>query len=233
MLIVATFPVAPPRLMDLGFVDTVTLRAEAYRVLQPPSLTNQYAAMPSFHVGWDLLVGIALVREGRRTWTRVVGTAAAPADAAHRRGHRQPLPRRRDRRRRHRADDPVAVHGLGGAAWRDRGRTRADPDGARQPDDAALDPPTPLPKDHHERRPRQSLAHQGLVRPREGKILGGVCAGLGRRFGLTPWVSRLLFVLILMVVPGSQLLIYPVLWILMPAEETVTYPVAATPSPAA
>ena len=75
MLIVATFPVAPPRLMDLGFVDTVTLRAEAYRVLQPPSLTNQYAAMPSFHVGWDLLVGIALVREGGRTWTRVLGTA--------------------------------------------------------------------------------------------------------------------------------------------------------------
>ena len=75
MLIVATFPVAPPRLMDLGFVDTVTLHAEAYRVLQPPSLTNQYAAMPSFHVGWDLLVGIALVREGGRAWTRVVGTA--------------------------------------------------------------------------------------------------------------------------------------------------------------
>jgi membrane-associated phospholipid phosphatase len=75
MLIVATFPVAPPRLMDLGFVDTVTLHSEAYRVLQPPSFTNQYAAMPSFHVGWDLLVGIALVREGTRTWMRVVGYA--------------------------------------------------------------------------------------------------------------------------------------------------------------
>lgn len=73
MLIVATFPVAPPRLMDLGFVDTVTLQSEAYRVLQPPSFTNQYAAMPSFHVGWDLLVGIALVREGTRRWMRVVG----------------------------------------------------------------------------------------------------------------------------------------------------------------
>ena len=74
MVIVATFPVAPPRLMDLGFVDTVTLHSDAYRVLQPPSFTNQYAAMPSFHVGWDLLVGIALVREGGRRWTRVVGT---------------------------------------------------------------------------------------------------------------------------------------------------------------
>ena len=73
MLIVATFPVAPPRLMDLGFLDTVTLHSEAYRVLQPPSLTNQYAAMPSFHVGWDLLVGIALVRESGRAWLRAVG----------------------------------------------------------------------------------------------------------------------------------------------------------------
>jgi hypothetical protein len=75
MVIVAAFPVAPPRLMDLGFLDTVTAQSEAYRVLQPPSFTNQYAAMPSFHVGWDLLMGIALVREGGRAWLRVVGIA--------------------------------------------------------------------------------------------------------------------------------------------------------------
>ena len=75
MVIVATFPVAPPRLMDLGFLDTVTAESVAYRVLQPPAFTNQYAAMPSFHVGWDLLVGIALVREGHRRWMRVVGAA--------------------------------------------------------------------------------------------------------------------------------------------------------------
>jgi phage shock protein PspC (stress-responsive transcriptional regulator) len=65
---------------------------------------------------------------------------------------------------------------------------------------------------------RTSFGNQGLVRPRQDRLIGGVCAGLGRRFGLGPWVARLLFVLILMVVPGSQLLIYPVLWILMPEE---------------
>ncbi len=55
------FPMAPPRFLpELGFVDTVMLRSEAYRVLQPPSLTNQYAAMPSLHVGWNLLMGIAI-----------------------------------------------------------------------------------------------------------------------------------------------------------------------------
>ena len=60
---------------------------------------------------------------------------------------------------------------------------------------------------------------QGLVRPREGRILGGVCAGLGRRFGLGPWQARILFVLILMLLPGSQILIYPLLGILMPSKQ--------------
>ena len=65
---------------------------------------------------------------------------------------------------------------------------------------------------------QQTMRGQGLVRPVEGRVLGGVCAGLGRRFGLSPWTARLLFLLILMVLPGSQFLVYPILWILMPSE---------------
>jgi hypothetical protein len=61
LIIFATYPVAPPRLANLGLVDTVTQRSSAYRVLQPPAFVNQYAAMPSLHVGWDLLVGISVV----------------------------------------------------------------------------------------------------------------------------------------------------------------------------
>jgi hypothetical protein len=57
----ALFPVAPPRLIDLGLVDTVTQRSDAYRALQPPGLTNQYAAFPSLHAGWNLLVAIVVV----------------------------------------------------------------------------------------------------------------------------------------------------------------------------
>lgn len=67
---------------------------------------------------------------------------------------------------------------------------------------------------------QRTFAQQGLVRPREGRVLGGVCAGLGRRFGLDPWPARIVFVLLLMLIPGSQFLVYPVLWILMPSEET-------------
>ena len=66
---------------------------------------------------------------------------------------------------------------------------------------------------------RSAFARQGLVRPRDGRVFGGVCAGVGRRLGLTPWIARLLFVLLLMVLPGSQLLVYPALWFLMPDED--------------
>ncbi|RPF28717.1 PspC domain-containing protein [Georgenia muralis] len=65
---------------------------------------------------------------------------------------------------------------------------------------------------------RAGMRNQGLVRPRDTRVLAGVCAGLGRRFGLSPWVARLLFVLLLMVLPGSQLVVYPILWVLMPNE---------------
>lgn len=71
MVIFVLFPVAPPRMFpDLGFVDTVTLHSHAYRVLQPPVFTNQYAAMPSLHVGWNLLMGIAIFRNTRHRFWR-------------------------------------------------------------------------------------------------------------------------------------------------------------------
>ena len=59
-LFFAFFPVAPPRLLELGLVDTVSSQSHAYRALQPPGLTNQYASLPSLHMGWDLAVGIVL-----------------------------------------------------------------------------------------------------------------------------------------------------------------------------
>ena len=76
------------------------------------------------------------------------------------------------------------------------------------------------------------FADQGLVRPRDGRVLGGVIAGLGRRFGIDPWPARLLFVLILLVIPGSQILIYPLLWILMPSETPAYGPHPTMPTTA-
>ena len=75
---------------------------------------------------------------------------------------------------------------------------------------------------------RSAFARQGLVRTSDG-LLGGVCAGIGRRFGIKPWLSRVIFVVLLMVLPGSQLLVYPLLWFLMPDEESIEIAAAGTP----
>jgi membrane-associated phospholipid phosphatase len=39
----------------------------------PPSLVNEYAAMPSFHAGWNLLLGIELFRVSQNLLLRAFG----------------------------------------------------------------------------------------------------------------------------------------------------------------
>lgn len=74
MIVFALYPLAPPRLFsDLNVVDTVSLRSHSYRVLQPPSLTNLYASMPSLHFGWNLIVGIAIARNARTRLGHLIG----------------------------------------------------------------------------------------------------------------------------------------------------------------
>jgi hypothetical protein len=73
MVVFALFPLAPPRLMDLGLLDTVTEYSSSYRVLQPPGFVNQYAAMPSLHMGWDLLIGMAIVGSAGSLLMRAFG----------------------------------------------------------------------------------------------------------------------------------------------------------------
>jgi hypothetical protein len=77
LVIFATFPVAPPRLDGLDFVDTVTSDSGYYRDLQPSFFSNVYAAVPSLHVGWNLLVGIFLLQFARHPLPRVLGPLTA------------------------------------------------------------------------------------------------------------------------------------------------------------
>ncbi|MEZ0065335.1 phage shock protein PspC (stress-responsive transcriptional regulator) [Streptacidiphilus sp. MAP12-20] len=56
-----------------------------------------------------------------------------------------------------------------------------------------------------------------LARPRRGRMIGGVCAGLARRFGVSPLTVRVLFLLSCLL-PGPQFLIYLALWLVLPAE---------------
>ncbi|GAA1767273.1 MULTISPECIES: PspC domain-containing protein [Streptomonospora] len=60
------------------------------------------------------------------------------------------------------------------------------------------------------------MASNGLVRTRDN-VIAGVCGGLARRFGLSPFLVRLLFV-ISCVLPGPQVVIYLALWIMIPQE---------------
>ncbi|MDG6107530.1 PspC domain-containing protein [Dactylosporangium aurantiacum] len=57
-----------------------------------------------------------------------------------------------------------------------------------------------------------------LVRPRDNRWIAGVCSGLARRFGMSPNVMRLIFVLSCLL-PGPQFVAYIVLWVLMPDES--------------
>jgi phage shock protein C len=60
------------------------------------------------------------------------------------------------------------------------------------------------------------MANERLDRPRrgEGRIIGGVCAGIAQRFGFSPFLVRLLFVIF--AITGASEIAYLVLWILMP-----------------
>src|SRR5262245_43171759 len=67
------FPVAPPRLAGLGFVDTVTHSAKVNLSSDLlGSLYNPFAAVPSLHFGYALLVGVTLATIARRRIVRII-----------------------------------------------------------------------------------------------------------------------------------------------------------------
>ncbi|WP_168582993.1 PspC domain-containing protein [Gephyromycinifex aptenodytis] len=72
------------------------------------------------------------------------------------------------------------------------------------------------------------LATAGFIRPTQGRIIGGVCAGVAQRYQLHPWAVRLLFMLLLLI-PGSQLIIYPIAWVLMPDARLAPNPTTSHP----
>jgi hypothetical protein len=53
------YPAAPPRFMP-GYEGTVSDAARRHYLDYPLTWTNQYAAFPSFHIGWTLLACLAL-----------------------------------------------------------------------------------------------------------------------------------------------------------------------------
>jgi hypothetical protein len=77
----ATVPLAPPRMIP-GFIDTMAryghdgwwgTAASAPKGLG--SFTNQFAAMPSLHVGWAIWCGVVVARYAQRAWVRAIAVA--------------------------------------------------------------------------------------------------------------------------------------------------------------
>ena len=70
LIIEALLPMAPPRLVpSFGMVDTgVALGQSVYPAKSDSGVANQFAAMPSVHVGWALLVGLGVVLVARGSW---------------------------------------------------------------------------------------------------------------------------------------------------------------------
>ena len=61
LAVFALYPLAPPRFLpEHGFVDTIARESEGYRSFNASALVNEYAAMPSLHFGWVLLLAIAV-----------------------------------------------------------------------------------------------------------------------------------------------------------------------------
>ncbi|UZN03980.1 PspC domain-containing protein [Cellulomonas sp. S1-8] len=67
---------------------------------------------------------------------------------------------------------------------------------------------------------RGAFARAGLVRPQTGRWLAGVCAGVAAKLGIEPWIVRLLLV-VSIVLPGTQVLLYAALWFCMPPQGWV------------
>ncbi|RBM15904.1 inositol phosphorylceramide synthase [Streptomyces sp. PT12] len=72
------YPLAPPRLMEgMNFIDTAavhhtwgSLSAEGSAMA---SVSNQYAAMPSMHIGWSLWCGITIAVLAGPLWVKLLG----------------------------------------------------------------------------------------------------------------------------------------------------------------
>ncbi|MFF2993818.1 phosphatase PAP2 family protein [Streptomyces sp. NPDC057950] len=70
------FPLAPPRLMNGGhFVDTVVVHHTWGSMASGDlkHMSNQYAAMPSMHIGWSLWCGLTIFALASAPWARILG----------------------------------------------------------------------------------------------------------------------------------------------------------------
>ena len=67
-----------------------------------------------------------------------------------------------------------------------------------------------------------------LFRPRDGRMVGGVCAGLANYTGMDVTLMRVIWAIVAVITGGAGLLAYLVTWIIMPDQSKV--PSAESPA---
>jgi membrane-associated phospholipid phosphatase len=77
LVLYAFYPVAPPRLSTAGIVDTLAMTVPVS--FDQSRLVNPYAALPSLHVGWNLIIALGLFLGTQRVALRVIALMLPPA----------------------------------------------------------------------------------------------------------------------------------------------------------
>lgn len=78
LLFYALYPTAPPRLMpEYGFTDAVATIARDSPDVRPGAFVNEYAAIPSLHVGWAFMIALAFWWTARHWIVRVLAVIEA------------------------------------------------------------------------------------------------------------------------------------------------------------
>ena len=57
-----------------------------------------------------------------------------------------------------------------------------------------------------------------FVRPRDDRIILGVCSGIARKLGINSMTSRVIFSLLTLFTGGSLAIVYPIIFLISPSE---------------
>ena len=70
----------------------------------------------------------------------------------------------------------------------------------------------------HDRTMNGTNGQKQLIRPRDGRVIAGVCAGVGQFFGIDANLVRIVFAVLTVFSAGAAALVYLVAWVVVPEE---------------
>ena len=75
LIVFSAFPLARPRFLpEFGFINTIAqFRPSQYDSRDMAACYNLFAAMPSLHIGWTLLIAVVYLRSTKYRWIKPLG----------------------------------------------------------------------------------------------------------------------------------------------------------------